>query len=69
MPSTLPAPAVDSDERHRRLTIACPLLDRLSDDLEQLANDRALADEQRATANAALMLAFVVREELDPMAA
>jgi hypothetical protein len=49
--------------------IVCALLDRLSDDLEQLANDRALADEQRATTNAALMLAFIVREELDPMAA
>jgi hypothetical protein len=49
--------------------IVCALLDRLSDDLEQLANDRALADEQRATTNAALMLAFIAREELDPMAA
>jgi hypothetical protein len=43
--ATLAAPA--ADDRHRRLAIACALLDRLSDDLERLADDPALADERR----------------------
>jgi hypothetical protein len=68
MPSKLSAP-VDFDERHRKLAIVRALLDRLSADLERLADDPALGVEQRAAVDAALELALIAREEFDPLAA
>jgi hypothetical protein len=65
MSSTLPVP--DVDEQRRKLTMATALLDRIADHLERLDRNATLAPEQRAAVDAALELALIAREELDPM--
>jgi hypothetical protein len=66
MPSTAVVP--DIDEQHRRLTIACALLDRAADHLDRLDRDRTLTNEQRANVAAALRLALIAREEIEVLA-
>jgi len=68
MTPTLPTQGLTLDSQHHRLTISRLLLDRLADHLERLAEDHTLADDQRATADAALEIALIVREDLGPMA-